>query len=222
VPALLPLAVGAVEALLRRPRAEPGEDRATPRALEPVAGVLALLVVAALLLGLDRYRRADLRGARDGPLVLAFCRETLRAAARVERGEAVELDPGRMRYVWGVSPPEEMARMRWFLRDGWGDLPHYGTGDAVVRGTEATLVVPCLSPRALALVVGLESPRAVPVAFSLNGRPLRQALVGPGPTAVALDVPAEALFRGDNRLALAGADVADALVLRGLSWRRAP
>ena len=41
----------------------------------------------------DRYRRIDLQGSRDGPLVLAVCRETWRTAARLAAGDEVVLDP---------------------------------------------------------------------------------------------------------------------------------
>jgi hypothetical protein len=111
--------------------------------------------------------------------------------------------------------------MRWFLRDGWGSLPHYGLGDAVMRERDAMLIVPCFHPRRLALTLSLDAARAIPVGFSINARPLQQALVGPGITSVALDVPGELLFRGDNSLELDGPEAADALTLRSLAWRRA-
>jgi hypothetical protein len=220
IPAVLPLALLALEALFRRPAPATLPAVAARRA-EWTAWALTALVMAAVTLGLDGYRRADLRGARDGPFVLAFCRETLRTAGRVERGDEVSFDTARQRYVWGLSPPAEMGRMRWFLRGGWGTLPHYGTGDAVVRDREATLVVPCLRPRRLAMTLRLEAPSALPVGFSINARPLQQALVGPGVTSIALDVPGELLFRGDNVLGLGGPEAAEALTLRSVAWRRA-
>ena len=118
----------------------------------------AALFLLALGLGLDRYRRADLRGSRDGPLLLAFCRESLRVAGRLERGGDVAFEPGAMRYRWGVDHPSAMAQMRWFLRDGWGDLPHYATGDARTTAAEATVTVPCFRPRPLAIELVLDAP----------------------------------------------------------------
>lgn len=218
LPALLPLGLMALEALFRRAPPEVQPDP-PPRAWPGrAAWALTPAILLALALGLDGYRRADLRGARDGPLVLAFCRETLRAARRVERGGEAAFETARLQYVWGVSPPAEMGRMRWFLREGWGELPHYGTGDAVMRGLEATVVLPCLRPRPLEVLVQLETARATPIGVSLNGRPLRQALVGPGLTPVPLQVPAAMLVRGDNLLGLERPVAADALVLRAFSW----
>jgi hypothetical protein len=216
VPAVLPLALLALEALVRRrPAAAPEPARAGASWVEPAAWSASVLVLVGLL-GLDRYHRLDLRGSRDGPLVLAFCRETLRTAARAERGDPVAFDLDRQQYVWGVSPPAEMSRMRWFLREGWGPLPHYGTERAVMRSRTATIVLPCLRPRALAVTVGLESAQVVPVGFTLNGQPLLRSQVGPGPTSVTLQLPAGRLFRGDNRLGLEGPE--DAVTLRTLAW----
>ena len=215
VPALLPLALLALEALFRRPAGALPASRPPARWIEWAAATAAVLVLGSLLT-LDRYRRLDLRGARDGPLVLAFCRETLRAAGRVDRGEEAAFDLDRQRYVWGVSPPAEMGRMRWFLRAGWGALPHYGTGPATMQARSATVVVPCLRPGPLVLTLGLEAPQAVPIAFAVNGHPLQRGQVGPGLTSITLRVPGELLFRGDNLLGLEGPE--DALSLRSLAW----
>lgn len=222
VPVLLPLALHAVDAALRRPRAEPLSGPAGPRWLDHAGWAATALVLLALGLGLDRYRRADLRGSRDGPLLLAFCRESLRAAGRLERGVVVAFEPAAMRYRWGVDHPSEMAGMRWFLRDGWGDLPHYATGAARIQAAEAAVILPCLRPRPLSVEVVLDAPRPSPVGVRLNARPLGTRLVGPGPTVLQLAVPEEALFRGDNVLALRPQDPAASVALARVAWSAAP
>jgi len=112
-----------------------------------------------------------------------------------------------------------MARMRWFLRDGWGDLPHYADGDARTAAAEATVTLPCLRPRPLAVELVLDASRPVPVGVRVNATPMTTRLVGPGATPLAFDVPAEALFRGDNRLTLTLQAPADAVALRRVAWR---
>ena len=218
VPVLLPLALHAVEAVLRRPKAVPSQD-AHPSPWWSRAGWIATAVfLLALGLGLDRYRRADLRGSRDGPLLLAFCRESLRVAGRLERGGGVSFEPTTMRYRWGIDHPSEMARMRWFLRDGWGDLPHYASGEAQTAVPHATVTVPCFRPRPLAVELVLDAARPSLVLLSMNTTLFATRLVGPGPTAVAVDVPADALFRGDNRLTLS-LGPAETVTLRRVAWR---
>jgi hypothetical protein len=195
LPVLVPVALAAL------PRAWGSTPNVTPASASPARAVLAAAaaVLAALApLGLDRYRRADLQGARDGPLVLGFCRESLRAARRLEGGEPVTYDPAERRFAWGVSDPGQLARMRWFLREGWGDVPHYGTGAVQMQAARATLIVPVLAPRDLELTVALGGADASGMAL-LNGRPVGAWAAG---TSAALRLPAVAQFRGDNVLAL--------------------
>jgi hypothetical protein len=217
VPVLLPLALHALEAVLRRPQAQPtGEEPPVPAWWSRAGWIATAVLLLGLGLGLDRYRRADLRGSRDGPLLLAFCRESLRFAGRLERGGDVSFDPAAMRHRWGIDHPSEMAGMRWFLRDGWGDLPHYATGEARTEAAEATVTVPCLRPRPLAVELVLDAAGPTAVGVRMNETLLGSRLVGPGATALAWDVPAEALFRGDNRLTFVPAD---AVTLRRVGWR---
>jgi hypothetical protein len=216
VPVLLPLALRAVEAVLRRPEAGPSAEVPVPPWWSRAGWAAAAVFLLALGLGLDRYRRADLRGSRDGPLLLALCRESLRVAGRLERGGDVRFEPAAMRFRWGVDHPSEMARMRWFLRDGWGDLPHYAEGDARTAAAEATVTLPCLRPRPLAVELVLDASGPTPVGLRVNATQLGSRLVGPGATALSFEVPAEALYRGDNRLTLTPAD---AVTLRRVAWR---
>jgi hypothetical protein len=222
VPVLLPLALHAIEALLRRAPADPLAEAPASPWWSRAGWIATAAFLLALGLGLDRYRRADLRGSRDGPLLLALCRESLRVAGRLQRGGDVSFEPAAMRYRWGIDHPSEMARMRWFLRDGWGDLPHYSTGDARTTAAEAALSLPCFRPRPLAIELVLDASRPSAVGVRVNATSLGTRLVEPGPTTVALGIPADALFRGDNRLTLTLQDPADAVTLRRVSWRPTP
>src|SRR6185436_9290168 len=168
-----------------------------------------------------RYRRVDLRGTRDGPLVLALCRESLQAAQRLDRGREVVLDAERTGFQWGVSPAEEMGRMRWFLREGWGPLAHYGVGEVVMQEAKASLLVPSLRPRDLEATFRLEAPALRRVEVLVNGRSLGQQAVGPSGAEAGLRLPADALFRGDNVLTLSAPD-GPGVRFRSLAVRPAP
>jgi hypothetical protein len=219
LPLLLPLALVAVF-----PTAAPAETMPAARASSwiSVGGVVgAAMIVISLPLLLDRYRRIDLRGARDGPLVLALCRESLRAAQRLEQDRPVVFDAATTGYEWGVSPPEEMGRMRWFLREGWSARAHYGTGDVVMQEARASLLVPCLRPRELEAALRLEAPSPRPVELLVNGRSLGERIVGPGGDEAVVRLPRDALFRGDNRLTLS-APGGPGLRFRSLTVRPAP
>ena len=179
----------------------------TPAAVAPLskplrvaAAILALAAAVAPFVVVDRYRRVDLRGARDGPYVLGLCRESLRTAFRLERGQAVSFDAATQRFAWGESDPGELDRMRWFLREGWGGLAHYGTGDIVMHEATASLLIPVLRPRDLDLELVTESPAGARMGIAVNGRPVGETPPGGGRTVVA--VPAAILFRGDNVLTL--------------------
>ena len=205
LPGLLSLALFAVHRVAPH-HAAPEETRPRPsRGLERAAAVLTCLCLLSLLVGLDRYRRVDLRGFRDGPLVLALCRESLRTARRLENGRPVEWDPAIWRFEWGASNPREMERMRWFLRDGWGERPHYGTGDMVTQAPQASFLLPLLVPRPLDLALVLEAPRSGTVAVSVNGRPAGEANVGAAAREATLRIDPTHCFRGDNLVTLHGA-----------------
>ncbi|HEY2946365.1 MAG TPA: hypothetical protein VGN09_28290 [Vicinamibacteria bacterium] len=219
LPLLLPPVLMAFFPVATAPEPPPA-GRAPSR--PSIAGaVAAAVIVLSLPLLLDRYRRIDLRGARDGPLILALCRESLQAARRLERDRPVVLDTATTGYEWGVSPPEEMGRMRWFLREGWGARAHYGTGDVVMQEPRASLVVPCLRPRELEAVLRLEATSPRPIEVVVNGRRLGQRTVGPAGDEAVVRLPADALFRGDNVLTLSAPD-GPGLRFRSLALRPAP
>ena len=200
LPLLLPLALTLLESPwpLRPPR-----PRASwPPAVEVAGAVIAVACLSFPVLALDRYRRVDLQGPRDGPLILALCRETLRTASRLERGLTVTFDPESRQFVWGVSDPGQLDRMRWFLRRGWGALAHYGTGNVTMHEATASILVPCLRARDLEVTLALDAPAPAEVAIDMNGVGLARYGVGTAPTDVVVPVPANVLFRGDNLLTL--------------------
>jgi hypothetical protein len=172
-----------------------------------------------LLLGLDRYRRVDLRGFRDGPLVLALSRESLRTARRLENGREVEWDPEARRFEWGASNPREMARMRWFLRDGWGERPHYGTAEMKTMAPSATFLVPLLRPQAIDLTLQMSAPGAGRLDVAWNGQEAGHAEVSSDTREATFRLPAAPGFRGDNLVALHAAPglVVHRIVLRPVS-----
>jgi hypothetical protein len=197
LPVVIPVALAALPGVWSAPEARPAARRGSSRRI--AAGVAAAAVLA-LPLVLDRYRRADLQGRRDGPLVLAFCRDSLRTARRLQRGESVTFDPAVRQFQWGVSDPGQLERMRWFLREGWGELAHYGRGNVTLRAPRGELVLPCLEPRDMDLTLHLASGRDVAGALLVNGHRVGQWRV-PAP-AQTWRVPATVLFRGDNVVAL--------------------
>jgi hypothetical protein len=201
VPLLIPLALLAVD-VLRPQRRAPPPPAPWPRWARraAVGGCIALILAPFIVL--DRYRRIDLSGQRDGLVVLATIRESLRAAARLERDRAIVFAPEEHRWVPGKFPAPLMGQMRWFLREGFGPQPQYGVRDIFLRTPDARILVPSLAPRALELAVRLSASPPETVAVAFNGRPLARAAIGDLPTRVVVDVPQDAVLRGDNVLTL--------------------
>ena len=195
LPFLVPLALApltrATGGLVAAPR--PG---LASRPLRLAGAAATVVVVVAPLLLLDRYRRAPFAPVRDGPLVVTLQRESLLAARTLQAGQVVEwrLEEG---YLPGDHDPRRMGRMRWFLKDGWGDLPHYGQGPALVKAPVATVLVPTFGERDLDLSLDLTGGDA---AVSVNGHLLGTCSAREGPCRLRL--PRARLFRGDNLLRL--------------------
>jgi hypothetical protein len=190
--------------------------RAVPRVSLALIGVLALAPLA-----LDRYWRVDLGVTRDGPYLLGFARETIRTARRLERGETVVFDPAVMKFAWGVSPASDLPKMRFFLRNGFGDIAHYGIHDMRMRERQATLVIPLMAPRTLRLTLTLDARTSTWMSVSAGGEKMGEALIGPEAVAVTIEIPAAKLFRGDNPITLDCAE-APAAVPRLLRIEIAP
>jgi hypothetical protein len=166
------------------------------------AGILVVALAIAPL-ALDRYSRADLGTSRDGPYVLGFVRETLRTARKLGRGDTVVFDPAERRFAWGVSPPGDLMKLRFFLRDGFGPLAHYGIDDIRMRAPLATLIVPLIEPRRTVIKAAMDARESAWVTFRAGGSKVGEALVGPQAVEVTLAIDAPRLFRGDNPIELA-------------------
>jgi len=219
LPVLIALGLFALDRV--RPHLQtPPPDAVLPAGSGTTAALLATVTALFPFLVVDRYRRVDLQGARDGPYVLALCRESLRTAGRLERGQAVSFDAATQRFAWGDSDPGELDRMRWFLRGGWGGLAHYGTGEIVMHESEATLLIPCFRPRDLEMELVTEAPPGTRLKVSVNGHPVGET--APGGGRVVVKVPAALLFRGDNLATLSSPDGAPGARLRRLGLIRRP
>ena len=164
--------------------------------------VVCVIVLALAPFLLDRYSRVDLSTSRDGPYVLGFVRETLKTARKLDRGETVAFDPADRKFAWGVSPPNELSKLRFFLRRGFGPLAHYGIHDIRMRETRATLVLPVLTPRRIRVTATMDAKESVWITFLAGGRKVGEALIGPQAVAVTLDIAPDRLFRGDNPIEL--------------------
>jgi len=184
VPGVAPLALAAVD------RALPHMSSPPPAAAHQawtgrVAVLLTVGLLAAPLVFLDRYQRADLRGAADAPLVLATCRGTLAAAERAEEGETVAFDLSARPFREGQPPLYQLGRIRWYLFSGWGSDAHKRAGPARLQGERARLLIPSLTPGALEVSLQLDAPTAMRLEASVNGRPVGDAGSGRSRTAVA-------------------------------------
>jgi hypothetical protein len=148
------------------------------------------------------YRRVDLRGTRDGPLLLALSRESPRVARRLAHGHRVTFSPDTHGWAWSVSDPPLLNRMRWFLREGWGDLPHYGIHAITMRNREARLLLPCTRPTDIDLYLEMAAHSAESLTIAVNDRWVGAMTVETTPATTNLLIPARILFRGDNIIEL--------------------
>ena len=165
-------------------------------------GALVLGLTFVFPLTLDRYRREPLHARRDGPFVATFVRESQRTARQLRAGRVVEWDLERLGYEWGVDDPGGARRMRWFLREGWGDSPHYGYGAARMRSGAAVLILPLFEPAPIRIELGLSTGSSTRVRLILNGTRLESRAPSGEDGVASWDLPTAHLFRGDNRIGL--------------------
>ncbi len=201
LPPVLHLALLAIRPAL----AQPAAPRPRTRVLSALGWLAAVGLLLGTHLGLDPYRRVDLRGPRDGRLVQALCSQSLAFARRLESGRPVAYDVAARRFDPDRSDPRHLERMRWFLRAGWGERPHYQAGPARTAEPRATLLVPCLRPEDWTLTLRLASPVAQELRLELNGRAVTTLALTPDEPRYQATLPAGLLFRGDNELALVSA-----------------
>lgn len=198
MPLTLALGLMAVGRLFRHADL-PVPSRPLDARLAVAAALLALAVAVLPAASQDRYRRADLRGPRDGRFVLTFCRESLAQARLVAAGRAVDLAPERRSFIPGKSFPELAGQMRWFLRRGWPREARY-QGPVITEDARATLVLPGIAQQDLNLnlVASAAPPRRV--AVLVNGQGVGEMELGAELSRERFVVPGGTLFRGDNEL----------------------
>jgi hypothetical protein len=117
-----------------------------------------------------------------------------------------------------VSDPGRLDRMRWFLREGWGERAHYGTGEVTMQAPRGSVLLPVLVPAAMSATLHVQAPRPLVIDAAVNGRPLASWAVGPGAAPERIVIPAAGLFRGDNVLTLSARDGATGARLRGVVY----
>ena len=217
VPLLLPLVLAAIDRVwpCLGPPPAPGPARGQ---LIPAGLAIAALVLPIVLV--DRYCRVDLQSSRDGPLVLALCRETWRMATRLAGGDEVVLDPESSRFTWSDAEGAPPTRMRWFLREGWGDGAHYDAGPVLMRAAAATVLLPVLAPEDVELWLRMASPSPVALGLAVNGHAVGSWRVGPEETGQSFRIPARYLVRGDNLVTVTSPDGSLGARLLEIRYRR--
>ena len=207
VPVLVGLGLLALDRVVPNLEA-PAPVSAIPSRLAWVPAAGAAIALAVPLLVVDRYRRLDLQGRREGNYILGFCHGSLTAARKLQDGAAVLLRMEERRFDPQRFEAGMFERMRWFLREGWGNQPEYETSEAFMQADRATIVLPCYTPAPIEVTLAMSAARETPLHVVLNGRPIGEGTVGTTRTRLRFLAPAEVLFRGDNLLALEVAQAA--------------
>lgn len=208
LPFLLALALYALDRLWRR--GGPWQAPVAPGKVATVLGAIALVASLGFpFVALDRYRRVEFRHVRDGPLVLALTRQSLKTARWLEEGRTVTWDLAQLGWL-PDGDPRGLPRMRWFLREGWGPELHYGTGEVFLAQAKATLLVPLFEPADVEVSLALAGAEGQPLEIAVNGTPIGRIRLAAEVREFKLTLPAARLFRGDNRLSLARLDMSGA------------
>jgi hypothetical protein len=218
LPLLLPLALGAADAVARHWSAPPS-PAASGRSTSLLGAAAAAALVAFCFVFPDRYRRLDLGGLKDGRLVYVLCRQSVSAARRLDAGRPVQWRE-ETRFEPKVYFPELVDRMRFFLRDGWGASPHYGTRNIFMSGRRASLLLPSLEPRDVTLSLVLSASGAGSIGVEVNGQRVGSVPISNQAGRQRVRIPSGALFRGDNIVTLVlGDDSPDSVRFRTATFR---
>jgi len=204
LPFLLALALYALDRLW--PHCGAWQVPAAPGRVATVLGAIALVASLGFpFVALDRYRRIDFRPVRDGPLVLALTRQSLKTAGWLEEGRTVTWDLSELGWL-PDGDPRGLPRMRWFLREGWGPELHYGTGDVFLAQAKGILLVPLFEAADVEVSLALGGAEGLPLEVAVNGAPVGRIRLATEVRDFTVVLPAARLFRGDNRLSLARLD----------------
>jgi hypothetical protein len=198
LPVLLPLGIAALNWVLpSSPHPTEPWRRRTSWLGVPLAGALAILPA----LGVDPYRRADLRGRRDGLEILTFCRDSTEFAAQLAKGETAVLWP-RLYAMHALEGGDAaVKRIYWYLRDGWSKEAADGTlGIPMER--QGSLVIPNLQAVDLEVELTLDAVPGTGLVALANEHRVAEGVLGGDLTRWSFRLPAAHLFRGDNRLTL--------------------
>ncbi|HEY7698159.1 MAG TPA: hypothetical protein VIE88_07065, partial [Vicinamibacteria bacterium] len=201
LPGILPLCLVALDRIYPHIGAAPA-PASSSRASRTLAAVSVLLALSITTLRVDRYRRIDLSGNRDGLLHLTLIGQSLRTARRIERDEIMEWNfddpwPTRWTSLWAGRVE------RWFLRDGWELSRGVDHRETVVAKDDApSLLLPVLEPGSIDITLSLSAREPLPVHVEVNGHTVGAFVVGVEPREQAVRVPARLLFRGDNLVTL--------------------
>jgi hypothetical protein len=141
-------------------------------------------------------------------------------ATRLAGGDEVVLDPDSSRFTWSDADGGAPTRMRWFLREGWGDGAHYDAGPVLMRAPAATVLLPVLAPEDVELRLRMASPSPLALGLAVNGHAVGSWRVGPEETEQSFRIPARYLVRGDNLVTVTSPDGSLGARLLEIRYRR--
>ena len=141
-------------------------------------------------------------------------------ATRLGGGDEVVLDPESSRFTWSDAEGAPPTRMRWFLREGWGDGAHYDAGPVLMRAPAATVLLPVLAPADWRCGCAWRLRRRWPWLSPSTATASGSWRVGPEETEQSFRIPARYLVRGDNLVTLTSPEASLGARLLEIRYRR--